>query len=214
MAMASYLQFEGRQFHQRAHPDCYERVFHLMGERPHGPLLDIAAGAGYTSAVLRKSGFDVTATEINVDQFQVDGVRVVPADLNEAIPFGDASFPNIVALEILEHLESPKKFLREIGRVLAPGGMALVSTPNITSLRSKARFVFRNEFHLFYDTTKRLKDPLDARAAGHISPLPLWLIRHFVAEAGLRMQNAHYTREAFGLRGNWISSNMILELTH
>lgn len=212
--MPAFLEFEGRQFHQRAHPDCYETVFRIMGDRPRGPLLDIAAGAGYTSAVLRKQGFDVTATEINVDQFLVEGIRVVPADLNDAIPFGDAAFANIVALEILEHLESPKKFLREIARVLAPGGVAVVSTPNITSVRSKMRFVLRNEFHLFYDTAKRLKDPLDDRAAGHISPLPLWLIRHFIAEAGLRMRGPWYTREAFGLRGNWISSNMILELSH
>jgi SAM-dependent methyltransferase len=151
--------------------------------------------------------------EINTAQFVADGVAVQAVDLNQGLPFSDAAFPNVLALEIIEHLEAPSRFVREVARVLAPGGTAVISTPNITTLGSKVRFMFKNEFNLFYDVKKRLKDPFDERAAGHISPLPRWLLRHFIEEAGLRVVRTHYTRELLGLRGNWISSNLIVEVT-
>lgn len=211
--MAKYLSHAGRQFHVRAHLDCYASCFGIFASRPRGALLDVAAGAGYTSHVLQSMGFHVTATEINTEQFIAEGVDVQGVDLNGGLPFSDAAFPNVLALEIIEHLEAPARFVRDVARVLAPGGTALISTPNITSIGSKLRFVFKNEFNLFYNVPKRLKDPLDDRAAGHISPMPLWLLCHFIQEAGLSVVRAHYTREAVGLRGNWISSNVIVEAT-
>jgi 2-polyprenyl-3-methyl-5-hydroxy-6-metoxy-1,4-benzoquinol methylase len=211
--MANYLAHDDRRFHIRAHLDCYASCFDIFKPRPRGALLDIAAGAGYTSHVLNKMGFDVTATEINTAQFIAEGVTVQPVDLNQGLPYSDAAFPNVLALEIIEHLEAPSRFVREVARVLAPGGTAVISTPNITTIGSKVRFMFKNEFNLFYDVPKRLKDPLDERAAGHISPMPLWLLRYFIEEAGLSVVRTHYTRELMGLRGNWISSNLLVEAT-
>jgi len=210
--MPQYISLDGRKFQVRAHRDCYETCFDVFRAQPHGKLLDIAAGAGYTSHVLKKMGFDVTATEINTEQFLAENVAVEAVDLNLSLPYPDASFPNVVALEIVEHLEAPSRFVREIARVLTPGGKALISTPNITTLSSKARFVFKNEFNLFYNVPDRLRDPFDDRAGGHISPMPLWLLLHFVKEAGLRLVKTHYTRELLGLRGNWVSTNLMVEV--
>lgn len=212
--MPTYISCDNRQFHERAHRDCYARCFRILEPLPRGPLLDIAAGAGYTSHVLRKMGFEVTATEINTQQFIADGVRVEAVDLNQGLPYADGAFPTVVALEIIEHLEAPARFLRELARVLAPGGVALVSTPNITSFTSKLRFLAKSEFNLFYDIAERLNDPFYEHAAGHISPLPLWLLRHFADKAGLTITDTHYTRELLGLKGNWISTNLLVELRH
>ncbi|MGC4087483.1 MAG: class I SAM-dependent methyltransferase [Polyangiaceae bacterium] len=193
--MPQYIQHDGRQFQVRAHRDCYETCFEVFRSQPRGKLLDIAAGAGYTSHVLKKMGFAVTATEINTGQFLAEGVDVESVDLNQSLPYPEASFPCVVALEIIEHLEAPSRFVREIARVLEPGGTALISTPNITTLSSKARFLFKNEFNLFYNVPDRLHDPFDDRAGGHISPMPLWLLQHFVAEAGLSTRaNALHAR--------------------
>jgi 2-polyprenyl-3-methyl-5-hydroxy-6-metoxy-1,4-benzoquinol methylase len=208
----SYISHDEKKFHVRAHLDCYETAFEVFRPLPRGKLLDVAAGAGYTSHVLKKCGFDVTATEINTEQFLAADVPVEAIDLNLSLPYPDASFPYILALEIVEHLEAPSRFVREIARVLEPGGTALISTPNITSLASKVRFLFKSEFSLFYNRPDRLHDPLDDRAAGHISPMPLWLLRHFVEEAGLTPVKTHFTREMLGIRGNWISTNLMLEV--
>jgi 2-polyprenyl-3-methyl-5-hydroxy-6-metoxy-1,4-benzoquinol methylase len=211
--MASYLTQDNLRFHIRAHLDCYARCFAVFADKPRGPLLDIAAGAGYTSHMLQKMGFGVTATEINTEQFIAQGVGVQPVDLNQGLPYPDGAFPNVLALEIIEHLEAPSRFVREIARVLAPGGTAVISTPNITTWGSKLRFMFKNEFNLFYNVPKRLHDPLDDRAAGHISPMPLWLLQHFIEQAGLKVVRTHYTKERLGLTGNWISSNLLVEVT-
>lgn len=158
-------------------------------------------------------GFAVTATEINPEQFRADGVPVESVDLNQGLPYADASFPCVLALEIIEHLEAPSRFVREVARVLQPGGIALISTPNITTLASKLRFMFKNEFNLFYNVVDRLRDPFDDRSCGHISPMPLWLLSHFVERAGLRLVRTHYTRERLGIRGSLFSTNLMVELT-
>lgn len=210
--MPRFLSLDGKRFQARAHVDCYQTCFDVFGRFERGRLLDIAAGPGYTSHVLRKMGFSVTATEINTSQFLAEDVTVESVDLNQGLPYPDASFPCIVALEIIEHLEAPSRFVREIARVLEPGGTALISTPNITTLTSKLRFFFKNEFNLFYNDPDRLRDPFDDRAGGHISPMPSWLLRYFVEQAGLRVVATHYTREVLGVRGSWVSSNLIAEV--
>ncbi len=207
-----YISRDGKKFQVRAHLDCYETCFDVFGPHAPGKLLDIAAGAGYTSHVLKKMGFEVLASEINTEQFLADGVPVEAVDLNGNLPYADASFPCVLALEIVEHLEAPSRFIREIARILTPGGTALISTPNITTLTSKLRFLFKNEFNLFYNLPDRLRDPFDDRAGGHISPMPLWLLRHFIERAGLSVVKTHYTRERLGLRGNWVSTNLMVEV--
>jgi len=60
---------------------------------------------------------------------QIYGARPdVFADASQ-LPFADASIDSVVMLEVMEHLRAPQAALREIHRVLAPGGRALVSMP-------------------------------------------------------------------------------------
>lgn len=207
-----YIEFDGIKYHKRAHVDCYDLLFSMVDSYARGKLLDVAAGAGYTSARLRKIGFDVTATDIHADQFQPKEIPLVTADLNRGFPFPDATFDTVVALEIIEHVENPNQFLREIARVLRPGGHVVLSTPNILCMRSRFRFLFKGEFHLFYDMERRLKDPFFAAATGHISPMPYWLLRHFCHDAGLSLRRPWYTREFAGMRGPLVSTNLLLEL--
>lgn len=53
---------------------------------------------------------------------------VIPGDVN-ALPFGDASFDNVVCLEVLEYVSTPEKAASEISRVLVPGGTLVLSVP-------------------------------------------------------------------------------------
>lgn len=47
------------------------------------------------------------------------------------IPFEDSSFDLILCTEVLEHAEDPDKLVREMNRVLQPGGMALITVPSM-----------------------------------------------------------------------------------
>lgn len=103
----------------------------LPGER----VLDVGAKRGGLGAYLRETGLDVSyagtdLSEENVAAAQAGGLEVRLADVEEALPFGDASFDCAFCLELLEHLVTPLALLEELRRVLVDGGRAVVSVPS------------------------------------------------------------------------------------
>lgn len=100
-------------------------------------VLDIASGEGYGSAMLADAAASVDGVDISPEAVGAANVRYGrPEKLKfhvgdaAAIPFGDATFDAVVSFETIEHIPSPKDLLREIKRVLKPGGFAMISTPN------------------------------------------------------------------------------------
>jgi SAM-dependent methyltransferase len=69
------------------------------------------------------------------------GITPVQADVEEPLPFEDASFDAVVAGELLEHLQFPDALVAEIRRVLRPGGVAVGSVPNVFRVQSRLRFL-------------------------------------------------------------------------
>jgi SAM-dependent methyltransferase len=178
---------------ERAYADSHQVALCLIAGEPPGRALDLGAGQGALSQALRDRGFDVTAADVNTAQFRASGVPCLKLDLNRPLPFPDEGFDLVMAVEVLEHLESPRAFLREIFRLVRPGGLAVITTPNITSLPSRLLFLATGFFDLFVPTRKRLEDPLDADADGHITPLPGWLLRYDLWETGFRIERNRYS---------------------
>lgn len=178
---------------ERAYADCHQVALRLAAAVPAGRALDLGAGQGALSLALKRRGFAVTAADINIDQFRAAGVDCDRLDLNRSLPYPDRGFDLVLAVEVLEHLESPRAFLREVFRVLRPGGLVVLSTPNITSLPSRLLFLVTGCFDLFVPTRRRLEDPLDAAADGHITPLPGWLVRYDLRQAGFELVGTRYT---------------------
>jgi SAM-dependent methyltransferase len=69
------------------------------------------------------------------------GIETRWADLDEPLPFDDASFDVVVAGELLEHLRDPRRLVGEGRRVLRPGGTFVASVPNAFRLKNRLRFV-------------------------------------------------------------------------
>jgi SAM-dependent methyltransferase len=69
------------------------------------------------------------------------GIETHWADLDESLPFSDASFDVVVAGELLEHLRDPRGIVGEVRRVLRPGGTFVASVPNAYRLKNRLRFL-------------------------------------------------------------------------
>jgi len=69
------------------------------------------------------------------------GIETRWADLDEPLPFPDASFDVVVAGELLEHLRDPRQLVAEARRVLRPGGTLVASVPNAYRLKNRLRFL-------------------------------------------------------------------------
>ena len=69
------------------------------------------------------------------------GIQPVQANVEEPLPFEDASFDAVVAGELFEHLQFPDALVQEIRRVLRPGGVIIGSVPNAYRLQGRLRFV-------------------------------------------------------------------------
>ncbi len=106
-------------------------------------LLDLSVGGGDTSMALAKLGYRVIATDYGVPPPMPDGIlRVAGVDLNGFLPFRSASFDAVNLVEVIEHIENQAQLVRELNRVLKPGGVLLVSTPNVLNVMSRVRFLF------------------------------------------------------------------------
>jgi SAM-dependent methyltransferase len=113
--------------------ECEHYARYLWASRlVHGEALDVACGTGYGARMLarraRVSGVDRNEDAVERARARVSGSFTV-AEM-PPIPFPDEAFDCVVCFETVEHIADDLEFIREIRRVLHPGGELLISTPN------------------------------------------------------------------------------------
>ena len=84
-------------------------------------------------------GLDVDAAAL--EKAAAFGIEPVQANVEEPLPFEDASFDAVVAGELLEHLQFPDALVSEVHRVLRSGGVFAGSVPNAFRVQSRLRFL-------------------------------------------------------------------------
>jgi 2-polyprenyl-3-methyl-5-hydroxy-6-metoxy-1,4-benzoquinol methylase len=103
--------------------------------RRSGAVLDIGCGHGYGSLRLATAGFQVTGADLNPERIASARARLAHEALGFRVLNGcdlkleDASCDYVTSFETLEHVDDPAQFLRELHRVLKPGGLLFLSTP-------------------------------------------------------------------------------------
>lgn len=111
----------------------------LSDRRASGRLLDLGAGKGNLTKRLSASSQFASVTAADMMDRPDDlpaAISWIKGDLNDPLPVPAESFDTIVCSEVIEHLENPRALLREICRLLVPGGPCVISTPNCENLRS------------------------------------------------------------------------------
>lgn len=149
----------------------------LLAFLPAGArVLELGAGGGAMSQRLADAGYRVSACDLFAGNFSPAGtIPFHTADLNAGFSSAiGGEWDAIVALELIEHLENPRHFLRECRRLLRPGGVLVLSTPNLANPVSQALFLRQGDFQWFSE--------LDYREQGHIMPLAPSVLRRCFAE--------------------------------
>jgi SAM-dependent methyltransferase len=170
--MSPDLEFTGERFlpglpgeiaHEHLHRYAFARRF-AQGRR----VADVACGEGYGAALL--AGVSAEVTGIDLDPATIahasaaygrPNLRFAAASAT-ALPLSDASVDLVVSFETVEHVDAAAQaaMLREFARVLRPGGLLLISSPNRPEY-SEARD-YRNPFHVHELDRSELAVLLDA----------------------------------------------------
>lgn len=115
-------------------PWILERINTVRG--PKKDILDIGCGAGFLTNSLALGGHHVTGIDQSAKSLSVARKRdatqsVCYLQLDAfSLPFPDKSFDVITAMDFLEHVEEPEKMIREVARLLRPGGLFFFHTFN------------------------------------------------------------------------------------
>jgi SAM-dependent methyltransferase len=114
-----------------------------IAEHAHGRVLDVGCGhMPFRAAALQRAeryeGFDIEA--------RVPGVTHI-GDAQAMTGVADATYDTAFCFEVLEHLPHPERAVREIARVLRPGGTLLLSVPHLSRLHEEPHDYFRFTAH-------------------------------------------------------------------
>lgn len=106
----------------------------LGDHRPHSPVLEVGCGdASFTKELVKYSpdvtAIDISAAQIAENRRRFGGITFLQHDVAAPFPFPDDSFAVIWCSEVLEHLFDPAFALREMHRIMRPGGQLLVTVP-------------------------------------------------------------------------------------
>lgn len=120
--------------------DRYGNVVARVADGPSEQrILDAGCGNGWLASLYRGRhmvvGIDLA--DANLRRIRELGLHPVKYNLDRTLPFADACFDTVVCSEILEHIFSPDMLLREIMRVLKPGGRVILTVPNLHCMRNR-----------------------------------------------------------------------------
>jgi 2-polyprenyl-3-methyl-5-hydroxy-6-metoxy-1,4-benzoquinol methylase len=178
----------------KADTGLHDQVSNLVRERlaSGGTVLDFGCGEGALSARLKDLGYRVLSVDMDRESFRAE-TDFEQLDFNdrEAVEsFIDSNrdtFDLVLGIEVIEHVENPWQYIRDLASLTRPGGFIVVSTPNVTSWISRVTFLVKGRFHQFEDSD---------RSYGHINPVAEDELRLICERSGLVVDDA--------LPGGWL----------
>lgn len=163
-------------------------------------VLDLGCGAGYTAVALAHCGYQVYAVDSEQAMLEMTSRRAVAGGVKittaladaHALTFADGTFDLVLALGVVPWLHSPRNALREMRRVLKPGGFLVVSCDNrkrLTSLLDPVYSPVLANYRKWVASTLRkwewMRAPHTSLHLQTLHEFDMWLV-----EAGFRKTNS------------------------
>ena len=135
----SYYTEANLQVPEFTHKRLDEIVAGFESYRGEGRLLEVGFGAGNFLKAAARAGWKAQGVEIShtaCEHSRAEGFEVFCGELAHA-NYQENSFDVVIASELLEHIPEPAIILKEIARILRPGGLLWATTPNAKGLSSR-----------------------------------------------------------------------------
>jgi len=163
--------------------NTHEVIFSLMDPDRDSVIADIPTGSGAFVQRLKDQGYpNIYAIDIQ-NFFEADHDNFLLGNMNEALPLPDNSCDILICIDGIEHISRQFDFVKEVNRVLKKNGKFIFSTPNISSLRSRWKWLTTGHHH-------KETAPFDENhpsSLHHISLLSFPDIRYLLHTSGFKI---------------------------
>lgn len=120
------------------HARCDELIKPFDAYRKLNTILDVGFGAGTLLEAAGRQNWKVSGVEVSKTAADYQKKKHPEFDIHcdflENVQYPDNSFDVVMVIEVIEHVLDPKPILKEVFRILRPGGVAWVTTPNLKSI--------------------------------------------------------------------------------
>jgi SAM-dependent methyltransferase len=164
-------------------------------------VADIGAGEGFFSQLLGQyiesklslaPSAMISACDIFPQYFRYPAIKCLAISPDGRLPYDDASIDIACTLEVVEHVEDQFAFARELFRILKPGGVVFISTPNVLNVNSRWRTLHSGFAVLFDPLLLSSADPV--HTSGHINPVSYYYLAYQLVRAGFQSTSVEYDR--------------------
>ena len=122
-------------------------------------ILDCASASGGFLLQLSQAGY-ANVSGLDIDDYRQPAAKKFNFKTSDvclqSMPWPDHSFDAVVSLQTIEHLENPFHFIREVSRVLKPGGVFIVSMPNPFHILNRLLFLFRGNLYHWLESDNHI----------------------------------------------------------
>ena len=213
-ALVPWFDSYFHQHHERLAGDLEIVTRHV---RPRARILEYGAIPLLLTGALAARDFELNAIDIEPERFGAAirslGLKVTRCDIEtEAVPFDVETFDAVLFNELFEHLRIDPVFtMREVFRVLRPGGVLLLSTPNLRSFRGIRNLVLRNQGHAVSAGVWEQYEKLESLGhMGHVREYTTREVAEFLNRIGFQVEKVIYRgghgKGIVGLAERWAPS--------